>query len=223
MTSLPAVRPMDAVAARLRGVGVSFRGVPAILDVDLDVEVGELTVITGPNGAGKSTLLEVIAGARDPSVGGHVAAPEAVAFVPQRAQVPDGLPVTVRDIVRAGTWGRRGPRVRRRADRRRVIAEAIDRMDLGALTDRPFGELSGGQRQRALLAQALAGRPRLLLLDEPTTGLDRASSARIRTVMRDEADGGAAVVCVSHDAAVIGDADRRVSMDGGRIVAVTRS
>lgn len=214
----------DDPAARLAGVGVRFGDVPALADVDLELAFGALTVITGPNGAGKSTLLEVIAGVRRPSTGIRTATTGPIAFVPQRTQLPDRLPVTVRDVVSVGTWGRVGPRIRRRADAWRAVTAAIGRMGLDPLADRPFGELSGGQRQRALLAQGIAGRARLLLLDEPTTGLDRGSGARIRAVMREEADGGGAVVCVSHDPAVIDVADRHVAVDDGRLVAVsTRS
>lgn len=216
---LPALSP-DDLAARLAGVGVRFGDVPALTDVDLELAFGALTVITGPNGAGKSTLLEVIAGVRRPSTGIRTATSGPIAFVPQRTQLPDRLPVTVRDVVSVGTWSRVGPRIPRRAARRAVTA-AIGRMGLDPLADRPYGELSGGQRQRALLAQGLAGRARLLLLDEPTTGLDRASGARIRAVMREEADGGGAVVCVSHDPAVIDVADRHVAVEDGRLVAVS--
>uniref|UniRef100_UPI00293EC38F ABC transporter ATP-binding protein n=1 Tax=Clavibacter capsici TaxID=1874630 RepID=UPI00293EC38F len=76
-----------------------------------------------------------------------------------------------------------------------------------------------GQRQRALLAQGLARGARLLLLDEPTTGLDAASAERIRAILRSEADRGVAVACVSHDPAVLADADRVIRLDGGRVVA----
>lgn len=220
---LPHPSPDDP-AARLAGVGVRFGDLPALADVDLELAFGALTVITGPNGAGKSTLLEVIAGVRRPSTGIRTATTGRISFVPQRTQLPDRLPVTVRDVVSVGTWGRVEPRIRRRADARRAVTAAIGRMGLEPLADRPFGELSGGQRQRALLAQGIAGRAQLLLLDEPTTGLDRGSGARIRAVMREEADTGGAVVCVSHDPAVIDVADRHIAVDDGRLVAVsTRS
>ncbi len=208
----------SAPAARLRGVHVHLAGRDVVRDVDLDVQRGAVTVIAGPNGAGKSTLLEVIAGTRQPSAGTR-AATGAVAFVPQRAAVSDRLPVTVRDVVRVGAWGCTGSWRRVSADDRAAVDDALDRLRIADLARQPFGSLSGGQRQRALLAQGLARRADLLLLDEPTTGLDADSAERIRTVMRAAADRGAAVVCVSHDPAVIASADHLVRLEEGRVVA----
>lgn len=185
--------------------------------VDIDISDGMLTVIVGPNGAGKSTLLEVIAGTRDLSSGtrrvrGHVA------FVPQRAAIPPRLPVSVRDVVSVGAWGRLGLWRRMDSSARGAVARAMERLDIVTLARHPFASLSGGQQQRALLAQGLARDADLLLLDEPTTGLDTASSLRIPTVLREEAARGAAVVCVSHDPAVIEDADRVIRLHDGRVV-----
>lgn len=207
-------------AVLLRGVQVDFGTHHALRGVDLELEAGRVTAVAGPNGAGKTTLLEVVAGTRRPT-GGTRSAPRTVAFVPQRATVPDRLPVTVRDVVAIGTWGRTGPHRRRGPGRRAAVDAALERLDLTGIADRPFAVLSGGQRQRALLAQGLVGRADLLLLDEPTTGLDAVSSARIRALAADEARRGAAVVCVSHDPALLGAADRVVHLEEGRIAADT--
>lgn len=203
--------------ARLRGVGVSFGDRVALADVDLDVVSGALTVVAGPNGAGKSTLLEVVAGVRLPTSGTRVTCAEA-AFVPQRTSVSDRLPVTVRDVVTVGTWGRVGRR--RPLDRpaRAAVDEALDRLDVADLARRPFAALSGGQRQRTLLAHGLARGADLLLLDEPTTGLDAASAECIRATVLEQAAHGAAVLVVSHDPALIGVAHRVVRLEDGRIV-----
>ena len=206
--------------ARLRTVGVDFGGRPAICSVDLDVLPGEVVVISGPNGAGKTTLLEVIAGTRPPTSGTREAT-GAVGFVPQRTAVSDRLPVTVRDVVTVGAWGRSGPWRRLDPAARAAVEQAMGRLEITGLAGRPFAALSGGQRQRALLAQGLASRAELLLLDEPTTGLDRDSGDRIRAIMRAEAERGAAVVCVSHDPAVLGAGDRLVRLADGRLVGDT--
>jgi zinc/manganese transport system ATP-binding protein len=200
----------------LRGIGVDFGERTALDGVDLDVPAGTLTVVAGPNGAGKSTLLEVIAGTRQPSRGVRTVS-SAVAFVPQRTAVSDRLPVTVRDVVTVGVWGRTGRWRRVGADLRAVVAAAMERLEISALAADPFAVLSGGQRQRTLLAQGLARGADLLLLDEPTTGLDAASAERIREILRAEAERGVAVVCVSHDPAVIALADRVVSLADGRL------
>ncbi|MDQ0744541.1 zinc/manganese transport system ATP-binding protein [Clavibacter sp. B3I6] len=205
-------------AAVLHAVHVAFGDRRALDGVDLRLDPGTLTVIAGPNGAGKSTLLEVVAGTRIPTSGTRTAVADA-AFVPQRAAVPDHLPVTVRDVVTVGAWGRAGRWRRLDAEARAAVDEAMDGLGIAPLASQPFGALSGGQRQRALLAQGLARGARLLLLDEPTTGLDAASAERIRATLRAQADRGVAVACVSHDPAVLADADRVVRLEDGRVVA----
>lgn len=209
--------PPPPPAVALRGVRVDFGDRRALDGVDLELLPGTLTVIAGPNGAGKSTLLEVVAGTRAPAAGTRSAADRA-AFVPQRAAVSDRLPVTVRDVVTVGAWGRSGRWRRLDADARRAVDDALDRLGLIPLASQGFAALSGGQRQRALLAQGLARGADLLLLDEPTTGLDAASAARIRAIMRAEADRGIAVVAVSHDPAVLAEADRVVRLEDGRVI-----
>ncbi|PPF27676.1 MULTISPECIES: zinc ABC transporter ATP-binding protein AztA [unclassified Rathayibacter] len=216
------VSPLPEPPARLRGAHVDFGSRRALAGVDLDVAARSLTVIAGPNGAGKSTLLEVIAGVR-PLTSGTRDVTGAIAFVPQRASIPDRLPVTVRDVVAVGTWGRLGRLRRSDARAADAIATALERMEIAALAREPFAVLSGGQRQRALLAQGLARGAGLLLLDEPTTGLDSASAERIRSVLRAEADRGATVVCVSHDPAVLADADRVVGLVDGALAPADRS
>ncbi|WP_307786105.1 zinc ABC transporter ATP-binding protein AztA [Rathayibacter sp. SD072] len=198
----------------LRGIGVDFGERTALASLDLDLPVGSLTVIAGPNGAGKTTLLEVVAGTRAPSRGTR-SAPSAIAFVPQRTAVPDRLPVTVRDVVTIGVWGRAGRWRPIGAESRAAVVAAMERLGITPLAAEPFAVLSGGQRQRTLLAQGLARGADLLLLDEPTTGLDAASAERIRAILRAEAERGVAVACVSHDPAVIALADRVVRLVDG--------
>jgi len=214
---VPSSPTLTEHVARLRAVHVDFGGREALCHVDLDIAPGAITVIAGPNGAGKSTLIEVIAGTRPPSSGERLAR-GAIAFVPQRAAASDRLPVSVRDVVAVGTWGALGPWRRTDAAARAAIDEALRRLAIEGLSQHPFVSLSGGQRQRALLAQGLARSADLLLLDEPTTGLDAESGRLIRGALRSEAARGAAVVCVSHDPAVLAAADLVVRMESGRIV-----
>lgn len=208
--------------ARLVDVHVRFDGRAAVSGVSLEAEAGALTVIAGPNGAGKSTLLEVLAGTCEPASGVREVS-RSIAFVPQRAAVPPRLPVTVRDVVAVGTWGRRGRARRTTAEARALVASALERLDLTELARRPFAAQSGGQQQRALLAQGVVRRAEVLLLDEPTTGLDAGSRLRIRRIMREEVDRGAAVVCVSHDEEVIADADRVIRLAAGKVAEDLRS
>jgi zinc/manganese transport system ATP-binding protein len=208
---------MSPASASLRGIRVDFSGTRAVDDVDLDIAPGVLTVIVGPNGAGKSTLLEVLAGARRPTAGHVDVHGRTRAFVPQRAAVSDRLPLTVREMVAVGTWGRRDPLHRTSPALRASIDDAMARLDIASLARHPFASLSGGQRQRALLAQGLARGADLLLLDEPTTGLDAHSGALIRAAIADETRRGTSVVCVSHDDALIACASHLVHLEGGRV------
>ena len=202
--------------ADLTDAHVSFGDRAALAGVDVSIASGAVTVVTGPNGAGKSTLLEVLGGTR-PMSSGIRTVRGAVAFVPQRAAIPDGLPVSVRDVVSVGAWGRLGLWRRMDAAARELVETSMDRLEILSLAREPFSSLSGGQQQRALLAQGLARDADLLLLDEPTTGLDASSALRIRAVLSEEAARGAAVVCVSHDPAVIGDAEHTIPLVEGRV------
>lgn len=210
--SLPTPHALSA-----RGIRVEFQGVVAVDGVDLDVPRGALTVIVGPNGAGKSTLLEVLAGARVPASGTVDTGGRTRAFVPQRAAVSEHLPLTARDVVTVGTWGRPTAPRPRGAAQRAAIDAALQTLDITALARRPFAALSGGQRQRTLLAQGLARHADVLLLDEPTTGLDAASAELNRGAIAAELRRGTTVVCVSHDERLIGDADHVVEVDAGRV------
>ncbi|MEV7768114.1 zinc ABC transporter ATP-binding protein AztA [Microbacterium sp. NPDC086615] len=208
---------MTPLSASLRGIRVEFSGVRAVDDVDLDITAGALTAIVGPNGAGKSTLLEVLAGARRPTAGEVDVHGSTRAFVPQRAAVSDRLPLTVREMVAVGTWGRPAPRPRTSAAKREAVDAAMARLDITPLARHPFASLSGGQRQRALLAQGLASGADLLLLDEPTTGLDTHSGSLIRAAIAEETRRGTSVVCVSHDEALIACATHIVRLEAGRV------
>ncbi|MBB3159224.1 zinc/manganese transport system ATP-binding protein [Microbacterium proteolyticum] len=208
---------MPPLAIVARALTVDFGGTVALDGVDVDIPAGSLTVIVGPNGAGKSTLLEVLAGAREPSAGSVDVGAHSRAFVPQRADVSEHLPLTVRDVVSVGAWGRTGALRRIAASDRAAIDTAMQRLDIAPLARHPFASLSGGQRQRALLAQGLARRAGILLLDEPTTGLDAASAERNRAAAAHERARGATVVCVSHDDRLVSDADHVVELDAGRV------
>ncbi|MCP2636286.1 zinc ABC transporter ATP-binding protein AztA [Microbacterium sp. HD4P20] len=209
---------MAAPIVQLDSVHVELGGHEVLCHIDAIIARGSLTAVAGPNGAGKSTLLEVIAGTRNPSSGAVRLAADSVSFVPQRAAVAELLPVTVRDVITVGAWGRLGAWRPMDAIARRAVDGALERLALTDVQRRPFAELSGGQRQRALLAQGLARGAELLLLDEPTTALDAASGRRIREAIASETRRGAAVVCVTHDEDLIAEADRVIRLDEGRVV-----
>ncbi len=196
-----------------RAVRVVAAGSVLLDGVDLDASAGASTVVVGPNGAGKTTLLEVLAGVRDHAAG-EVTASGRIAFVPQRADVPGSLPLTALEVARMGAW--RWPWGLRAPGEDDAARAALDRLAVTDLASRSFGALSGGQRQRVLLAQALARRADVLLLDEPTTGLDAASVELILAAIDAERARGAAIVAVTHDEALIAAAADIVRLDAGR-------
>ncbi len=182
---------MNAFLA-LRGVDVGFPGYRVLGGVDLELGPGDFVVLVGENGAGKTTLLRTVLGLQPPLAGRREVAPGMrMGYVPQELPIDAGQPLTVADVVRMGGWGRG-------LDRPLPLAEALERLALAHRARRRFGELSGGQKQRALIARALTGRPRLLALDEPTSGVDAATTAQVHALLADHARGGGAVLLVTH-------------------------
>jgi zinc/manganese transport system ATP-binding protein len=158
---------------RFSNLEAGYRGRPVLRQLSGSVPALAMTALVGPNGSGKSTLLGVLAGVIQATAGQlRYAEGRPPAFVPQRGAVGDTLPLTARQTVEMGRWNERGlwrPLTRRD---RTVVDSAMERLGVADLAARQLGELSGGQRQRVLIAQSLAQRSDLLLLDEPTTGLD---------------------------------------------------
>ncbi len=201
----------------MRGLGVSYGDHEALRGIDLDLPAGHLVAIIGPNGSGKSTLLSTISGLVRPTVGtlelyGRPAngARRRVAHVLQTTVANESVPLTVRETVRMGRYGARGAFRRLTAEDREAVDSAIERMRIGDLVSRQLHELSGGQRQRTYVAQGLAQRADVLLLDEPITGLDMVTQETISHVISDERDAGRCVVLTTHDVGTASTADLAV-------------
>lgn len=197
----------------------------AISRSGVTIPAAGVTAVIGPNGSGKSTLLSLVAGLVQPD-GGSIRvlgespaeARSRVAYVLQSAKVNETLPVTVREVVAMGRYGALGAFRRFGRRDRTAVDEALDKLDLGALSSRHLGELSGGERQRVFMAQGLAQEHELLLLDEPMTGLDLVSRAAIEEALEVERADGSTVVVTTHDLDDAFAADYVVLM-AGRIVA----
>nr|WP_234323310.1 zinc ABC transporter ATP-binding protein AztA [Streptomyces bikiniensis] len=204
---------------RLTDLEAGYPGRPVLHQVTLDITALTMTALVGPNGSGKSTLLGVLAGVI-PATSGQVWRSEGrpPAFVPQRTAVGDSLPLTVRGTVEMGRWGQRGLWHGQSRQDRAVVDSAMDRTAVGDLATRQLGELSGGQRQRVLIAQGLAQQSGLLLLDEPTTGLDPASRERIATLLAGLVADGTTVVQATHDLEAARAADTCLLLAEGRLV-----
>lgn len=197
-------------------------------DVSFRVGPGELTGLIGSNGAGKTTLLRVLTGLQAPASGevrvaGHPPGRgnRAVGYVPQKVVVDPDAPVRARDLVALGIDGERlGLRWPSRA-RRAQVDEMLAAVGASALADARVGTLSGGEQQRVLIAHALIGRPRLLLLDEPLANLDIASEQEIVALLaRLAADHGVAVLLSAHDMnPLLPVMDRIIYVAGGRVAS----
>jgi zinc transport system ATP-binding protein len=199
---------------------------PVLEDVTFAIPEGQFVAIAGPNGGGKTTLLRLIVGLGRPQSGtvevfgepvGAAARRGLVAYLPQRAHLGIEAPATVHEVVCAGRVSRRrliGPMT---GVDRRVVEAAIARVGLADRADAPVATLSGGQQQRAFIAKAIAAEPRLLILDEPTTGVDAdAQDALAALLARLHGELRVTVLYVSHEfGAVEHVAERLLLVRGG--------
>lgn len=200
-----------------RGLGVRYGARMALSGVALRLAPGEVVAIAGPNGSGKSSLVRALAGllphdgcvARDPGL--------RVGYMPQDNAVRASL--LVLEVVLLGRLGSLGLRVR--GEDIDAAQQAMDELGIGALAARRIDELSGGQRQMAMLAQVLAARPGILLLDEPVSALDPRHQLEVLGAVRRLTDArGLATLVVLHDLnAAARHCDRLVVLDGGRVAA----
>lgn len=200
---------MTAPLLSAQNVSVSFAGAPPVLQrVNFHVSPGEIVTIVGPNGSGKSTLLRTLLGIVEPSAG-QVERVDGlrIGYVPQRLQLDSNLPLTVGRFLRLN-----------RRLRSRDVTSLLARTGASGLEARDMSQLSGGQFQRVLLAQALAGEPQLLVLDEPTQGLDQPGTAGFyRLIEETRNELGCAVLSVSHDLHVVMSASDRVVCLNGHV------
>jgi manganese transport system ATP-binding protein len=195
------------IAVDARDVRVQYDRVVALDGVTLAIEGGVALGIVGPNGSGKSTLLKTIAGLVRPSSGSLTVfeqrpadlAPGTIGYVPQIEDVDWSFPANVRDVVSMGRYPRLGPFARFGPRDRAAVDAALEALDLTALADRHISQLSGGQQQRAFVARAIAQEPKLLLLDEPTTGVDATTEQALLQLIRSLVERGMPVLMTTHD------------------------
>ena len=203
-----------------------YDGHPALRDLALTVRRGEFAGIVGPSGAGKTTLLRSLLGQVD-AYHGDVRlhsqpgrGPLRLGYVPQVETVDWNFPISVEQVVALGRWREQGWRPWTRAHDRRLVRETLDRLEIGALAQRPIRALSGGQQQRAFLARALIGDPDLLLLDEPTSGVDIKTRHEILHLLADLNRAGVTILLTTHDLnAVATHLPRLICLREGALVA----
>lgn len=216
------------LAARALSVHYPGAARPALDRVDAQVGGGELVAVAGPNGSGKSSLLRGLLGLA-PGATGTVTLDgrpltewprrtiaEAVGALPQREDA--ALPLRVREAVLLGRWARLGPVAPPREADHRAVAEAMARCRITELADRGVDTLSGGEWQRVRLARALAGEPRLLLLDEPGAALDLAHEMALFELLRHLVAEGLGILVITHHLNLAARfADRVLLLDRGRV------
>jgi ABC-type Mn2+/Zn2+ transport system ATPase subunit len=208
----------------LRDVSFGYANRSVLEHVDLELRQGEFVALLGPNGAGKTTLLRGIVGLIPVLAGtlecGFDRATSPFGYVPQRDALDPTFPLTAREVVLMGTYARLGPLRGIGRPQRLLAARCLELVGLGALAEHRFASLSGGQTQRVLIARALAAEPRLLLLDEPTAGVDTEATAAIMDVLsRLNRDNGLTVLLVTHHAHMLrGLASAVFWVQEGRVV-----
>jgi zinc transport system ATP-binding protein len=218
--------PVAPVVEVLDGA-VELGGRPVLRGIDLAVRQGEVLAVLGANGSGKSTLVRMMMGLV-PTCRGEVrlfGVPRTefrdwhrVGFVPQRVSAASGVPASVREVVSSGRLSRRRPFVPQRREDRAAVDAALEAVGLADQARTGVSTLSGGQQQRVLIARALAGVPDVLVLDEPTAGVDVQSQQAFAESLRTLVDRGATLVLVAHELGPLGPlVDRAVVMKDGRV------
>ena len=220
----------SAVLVRVRGISFAYgEGLPVLEDVTLDIEAGDFLAVLGPNGSGKTTLLRIILGLLRPARGTVeiMGLPvhefrqwEIIGYVPQKATHFDPFfPASVREVVAMALRSVRGAARLTRRDEEAAVRRALVTVGMDEHRDRPVGRLSSGQQQRVFIARAIVFRPRLLFLDEPTSGVDAGTQDRFYDLLGElNAKEGITVVLVTHDIGIIDRHIRKVACLNQRLV-----
>jgi manganese/iron transport system ATP-binding protein len=190
-------------------------------DVDLEIHPGDLIAMAGPNGSGKTTLFRTILGflpVLDGSLIRNCALHE-FGYVPQSAALDPAFPIGAGEVVEMGAYGRLKPFQQTPAAERQRVGEVLEEVGLRHLASRSFFSLSGGQKQRILIARALMVRPKILMLDEPLSGVDSESQAAItELLLKINREEGKAVFFSSHDLRMVRRvASKVLRVDDGRV------
>ena len=187
-----------------KNVSLAYDGTVVAEQINFTVERGDYLCIVGENGSGKSTLVKGLLGLMNPASGsiefGDGLGRRDIGYVPQQTNVQKDFPASVREVVLSGTIGRGGRSFIYTAEQKKIAARAMERLGIRDLEKCCFRELSGGQQQRVRLARALCAAGQLLLLDEPTAGLDPVVSGDFYGLIEElNRENGITVIMVSHD------------------------
>ena len=204
-----------------RAATLGYDGAPVLHAVDLDIAAGALIAMAGPNGAGKTTIFRTILGFIPTLTGLLIrnCALNEFGYVPQSSALDATFPITAREVVAMGGFGRLKPYQGLPAREKQRLHDVLEQVGLSHLADRSFFSLSGGQRQRMLIARALMVGPKILILDEPLSGVDPESQKAISDLLlRLNRDEGKAIFFSSHDLRMVRSVtDKVLRVDGGKV------
>jgi manganese/zinc/iron transport system ATP- binding protein len=204
----------------LRAATLGYNGIPVLRGVDLDIAAGDFIAMAGPNGAGKTTIFKTILGFI-PTIAGALTRSCALnqfGYVPQSSVLDSTFPITGLEVVAMGGFGRLKPYQGSPAREKQRLHDVLTQVGLAHLAGRSFFSLSGGQRQRMLIARALMVGPKILILDEPLSGVDPESQKAISDLLlklnRDE---GKAIFFSTHDLRMVRSVTNKIlRVDGGK-------
>jgi ABC-type Mn2+/Zn2+ transport system ATPase subunit len=207
-------RAMPPPLVEFQSVSLGYGGLVILSDLTFTLETGDFLAFVGPNGAGKTTLLRAISGILPPSRGRVVRPrPIAIGYVPQERDLDPVFPLSAFEVALQGRTARLGPWRHPGPPDREIAWRVLAQADVAGLAPIAFRELSGGQKQRVLIARALASEPGLIVLDEPTAGMDPAAEHALMALLRRlHQDQGLTLVMATHNLNLVGNYATRVAL-----------
>ncbi len=205
-----------------KNLSVGYNNIPLHKDINLTIPEGAYVCVVGENGAGKSTLIKTILGLLPPVEGtismGENLSPVDVGYLPQQTQVQKDFPASVYEIVISGCLNKIGLRPFYNKAEKKLALEMLEKLNISNLRKRSYSELSGGQQQRVLLARALCATSKVLLLDEPTAGLDVSTTADFYKLIKNLNNEGVTIIMITHELSeVISDSSYILSLNNGAV------
>ena len=187
----------------LENVNMSYEGKKVINNLNMSVESGDYLCIVGENGSGKTTLLKGLVGLKKIDSGsisfGEGLKQREIGYLPQQTDVQRDFPASVKEVVRSGRIGTKLMKPFYNREDKKIAEDAMSKLEISDLSDKCYHELSGGQQQRVLLARAICAGEKLLILDEPVSGLDSNSAQEMYEIIRRLNNDGMTVIMISHD------------------------